>query len=165
MAEGAPEGMRIRNCRQEDFFRFMEMDWGSQPKERDTIYLILCVDHALTSFIAEETAGRWMGVLLASRSDDGSSCFLNHLRVLSPFRGRGVGTALVERLKERCASLGVRRIWFFTEERNRRFYERLGFREDQGILAPRVAAYAGAHKGLTMSVDPRLPRPRRPGPR
>ena len=85
--------MLIRNCRQEDFFTLWEMDWTPLPKERDTIYLVLTVEHSELSFVAEDGLGTWMGLLLASRSADGKSCFLNHLLVMSPARCRGVGSA------------------------------------------------------------------------
>jgi GNAT superfamily N-acetyltransferase len=114
--------MLIRNCTQEDFFKLWEMDWTPLPKERDTIYLILTIEHGSLSFVAEEEGGNWLGVLLASRSTDGSSCFLNHLLVMSSARSKGVGGSLVEHLEDRCKEIGIRRIWLFTNENNRRFY-------------------------------------------
>ena len=145
--------MLIRNCRQEDFFTLWEMDWTPLPKERDTIYLVLTVEHSELSFVAEDGLGTWMGLLLASRSADGNSCFLNHLLVMSPVRCRGVGSALVNHLRQRCTDIGVRRIWFFTNENNRRFYERLGFRDDNSFLETAVAEYARRHKGLVMTIQ------------
>ena len=144
--------MKIRTCTQNDFFKLWGMDWTPLPKERDTIYLILTVEHSRLCFVAEDREGAWQGVLLASRSTDGSSCFLNHLLVMSPARSKGVGSALVEHLKDRCAEIGIRRIWFFTGENNRRFYRRLGFEEDSSFLEPPVAEYARLHKNLVMAI-------------
>ena len=144
--------MTIRNCTQEDFFNLWEMDWGPLPKERDTLYLIWCVDHSELSFVAEDEAGGPLGVLLASRSANGRSCFLNHLLVSSNARGQGVGAALVKRLKDICAALGVQRIWFFTGDKIRPFYEKLGFQVDTSFLHPQLAAYTTRHKGLTMTI-------------
>jgi GNAT superfamily N-acetyltransferase len=150
----------IRNCTQEDFFKLWEMDWAPLPKERDTIYLILTIEHSGLSFVAEGQGGDWQGVLLASRSTDGLSCFLNHLLVMSPVRSQGVGSALIEHLKDRCTEIGVRRIWFFTNENNRRFYQRLGFEEDSSFLEPSLAEYARSHKNLVMTLH--LPGPGQP---
>jgi len=147
----------IRNCTQQDFFRLCELDWAPLPRERDTIYLILVTEHGGLSFVAEDHCGTWLGVLLASRSADGRSCFLNHLLVMAQARSKGVGSALVKRLQSTCAETGVRRIWFFTTEHNRRFYERLGFAQDDRFLETSVAQYARSHKGLVMSMH--LPGP------
>jgi GNAT superfamily N-acetyltransferase len=144
--------MRIRNCTQEDFFKLWEMDWTPLPKERDTIYLILTIEHCGLSFVAEDGHGAWLGVLLASRSTDGDSCFLNHLLVMRPAREKGVGSALVRHLQRICTDIGVRRIWLFTKERNRRFYRRLGFNEDSTLLVPSVAEYTRAKKGFVMTI-------------
>jgi N-acetylglutamate synthase-like GNAT family acetyltransferase len=128
------------------------MDWTPLPKERDTIYLVLTVEHRELSFIAENEEGAWLGVLLASRSADGNSCFLNHLLVIGPARSRGVGSTLVEHLKDRCSGMGIKRIWFFTNESNRTFYQRLGFREDSSFLQAAVGKYARTEKGLVMTI-------------
>ena len=144
--------MRIRNCTQEDFFKLLEMDWAPLPKERDTIYLILTIEHSELSFVAEDDRGTWLGVLLASRSTDGNSCFLNHLLVMSSARSKGVGSALVKHLQRICAEIGVQRIWFFTIENNRRFYQRLGFKEDSTFLEASLAEYARAQKSLVMTI-------------
>jgi GNAT superfamily N-acetyltransferase len=144
--------MLIRNCAQEDFFKLWEMDWAPLPKERDTIYLVLTIEHGALSFVAEEEGGDWLGVLLASRSTDGYSCFLNHLLVMSSARSKGVGSALVGHLKDRCTEIGIRRIWCFTNENNRRFYQRLGFEEDCSFLQTSVKDYTRNHKGLIMTI-------------
>ena len=47
---------------------------------------------------------------------------------------------------------GRQRIWFFTNENSRRFYQRLGFKEDISFLEASVAEYACAHKGLVMTI-------------
>ena len=144
--------MLIRNCRQEDFFDLWQMDWDPLPKERDTIYLVLAVEHRQLSFVAEEEEGNWLGVLLASRSADGTSCFLNHLLVMSSARSQGVGSALLEHLKARCREMGIRRIWFFTNEANSRFYKRMGFAENGTFLCAPLRDYARDYKGLVMTI-------------
>ena len=144
--------MRIRNLEQHDFQRLWQMDWSPLVKERDTIYLLIAVDHRETSFVAEED-GEWLGVLLSTRSADGEACFVNHLYVMPQRRGRGIGSALVEHLKQECHRLGVRRIWLFCAAHNRRFYERLGFREDYSFLEVPLAHHVKEVKRCLLMVN------------
>lgn len=146
--------MRIRNLKQEDFTRLWEMDWSPLIKERDSIYLVIAVDQQGTSFVAEDEDGEWLGVLLVTRSADGASCYVNHLLVKDEARGRGVGSALMERLKEACRSLGIRRIWFLTSEKTRGFYERLGFQVDFSLFCEAAGEYLKERKRtLAMKLD------------
>jgi ribosomal protein S18 acetylase RimI-like enzyme len=142
----------IRNLKQEDFQTLWEMDWQPLIKERDSIYLIIAVDQQQTSFVAHDDAtGQLLGVLLASRSCDGKSCFINHLLVKAEARGQGIGSALVERLVEAGREMGIKRIWFFTSENNRKFYEKLGFKEDYTLLEKPVEDYVrGVKRSLVM---------------
>ena len=51
-----------------------------------------------------------------------------------------------------AGELGISRIWFFTSERNRPFYEKLGFREDFSFFSPEVRDYVLSEKmSLAMS--------------
>ncbi|MBN1807569.1 MAG: GNAT family N-acetyltransferase [Planctomycetes bacterium] len=145
----------IRNIEQEDFARIWEMDWSPLIKERDSIYLVIAVDQAPLSFVAcDEDTGEWLGVLLCSRSGNGLSCYINHLLVMERARGKGIGSRLVQSLIDQCGVLGVRRIWFFTSERNRVFYERLGFSEDFSFFSPAVYNYVTTEKmALAMSRE------------
>lgn len=146
--------MRIRNLSQEDFTTLWEMDWSPLIKERDSIYLVIAVDQQQTSLVAEDDDGNRLGVLLATRSADGGSCYINHLLVKAEVRGGGVGSALVERLKDICRSLGIRRIWFQTNERTSGFYERLGFQVDFSMFVDAVGAYLKHEKRtLPMRLD------------
>ena len=146
--------MRIRNLKQEDFTRLWEMDWSPLIKERDSIYLVIAVDQQGTSFVAEDEDGNWLGVLLVTRSADGASCYVNHLLVRGEAREKGVGSALVERLKEACRSLGIRRIWFLTSEKTRGFYERLGFQVDFSYFCESVSEHIQKQKRvLAMKLD------------
>jgi ribosomal protein S18 acetylase RimI-like enzyme len=126
----------IRNIEQKDFPALWKMDWSPLIKERDSIYLIIAVDQSPVSFVAydEESPEDWMGVLLATRSADCKSCYINHLLVMQEARGKGVGSSLVRKLIEEGRRLGIEKIWFFTREDNRKFYEGLGFKEDYSIF-------------------------------
>lgn len=150
--------MRIRHLLKEDFPRLWKMDWDPLIKERDSIYLIIAVDQRDISFVAENENGDWLGVLLATRSSDGRSCYINHLLVIPQYRGGGVGTALMERLRSACMELGIRRIWFFTAPRNRTFYERMGFVVDDAFIGGPARDYVRRCKqALTMKLDVQPP--------
>jgi len=133
----------IRNIEQKDFPALWKMDWSPLIKERDSIYLIIAVDQSPVSFIAydEESPDNWLGILLATRSGNGKSCYINHLLVMPEARGKGVGSALVEKLVEEGRNLGIEKIWFMTAENNRKFYEKLGFKVDYSILDDTIANY------------------------
>ncbi|HHN45820.1 MAG TPA: GNAT family N-acetyltransferase [Planctomycetes bacterium] len=145
--------LAIRNLVQSDFSTLWKMDWSPLIKERDSIYLILAVDQCPVSFVAyDDKSDKWLGVLLATRSADGLACYINHLLVMPDARGMGIGSALVKRLAEDGAGLGIRKIWFFTSEKNRPFYEKLGFTEDFSFFDGPVKRYVQEIKNaLSMS--------------
>ena len=57
-----------------------------------------------TSFVAEES-GQIIGCIMSGH--DGRRGYLQHLAVLSTFRRRGIGKALVSRCLERFSSIGI----------------------------------------------------------
>ena len=78
------------------------------------------------ALIAEED-GRLLGVL--TYVVDGTQCEV--LTLHADERGRGVGTALLEAVRERAAAAGCERLWLVTTNDNvdaLRFYQRRGFR-------------------------------------
>ena len=144
---GQDNESKIRNCTQEDFHTLCSLDWDPLPKERSSFYLTITTEQAELSFISEDEDGEFLGVLLTTRSADGLSCYLNHLLVESRVRGRGIGAALVERLKGECRSLGIKRIWLITNKGRKAFYERLGFEEDYSFFIPSIRNYIQVEKG------------------
>jgi len=125
--------MIIRNIRIDDFFRFNRMDWSPLPKERDSIYVIICANHAECSFIAEEE-GEFVGVLLATRSADGEAVYCNHLLVAEKARQKGVGGRLIERLETYAAQAGIGTIWFHCQDETVEYYQSKGYRESYELF-------------------------------
>jgi RimJ/RimL family protein N-acetyltransferase len=87
-------------------------------------------------FIAEE-AGRWVGMATGvARHPDGPdhSPMLIGMFVDSTQRGRGVGTALVERVTEWARTLAAQHLYLWATSTNRpaiALYEKCGFRRTE----------------------------------
>ena len=73
--------------------------------------------------------------LLDQQRPPGLHCYLQLLGVDPEWRGVGIGSALVTAVLDRCAREGLPACLEATSPRNRRLYERLGFRA-HGELAP-----------------------------
>ncbi|MGR3321731.1 MAG: GNAT family N-acetyltransferase [Pseudooceanicola sp.] len=77
-------------------------------------------DH-LVAWIGEEPAGTLRLI------EEGGTGRLTRICVRAPFRGSGLGAALVRDALDRLAARGVRRAELSAQVRARGFYERLGF--------------------------------------
>ncbi len=81
--------------------------------------------HLLPGFVAEKD-GEHIG--LVTYRIDGLSCELMTLDSLQP--GQGIGTALIEAVKEAVKEAGCKRLWLITTNDNLealRFYQKRGF--------------------------------------
>ena len=132
--------MKIRHLTANDFFLLYSMDWSPLPRERDSIYLTLSVGQSACSYIAEE-AGELLGVILCTRSCDGLSVYVNHIRVSEPARGKGVGGKLLLRLERWAGRAGVKRIWLLCQDETVGWYRERGYRENGAFLTPEIRAY------------------------
>lgn len=85
-----------------------------------------------TCFVAED-GDRVVGVILSGH--DGRRGFIHHTAVLSAYRNRGIGRALVDRALAALEAEGIHKVALVVFERNEdgnAFWEKLGFtvRED-----------------------------------
>ena len=138
--------MKIRNLNAEDFFLLNELDWTPLPRERDSIYLLMALEQAPCSFVAQDDDGAFLGVLLASRGATGDSVYLNHLLVCEPARGLGLGGKLMAALEGYARSAGVKRIWLLCESETVGYYRSKGYRETYGFLSPALEHYLRSSK-------------------
>ncbi len=132
--------MEIRPLTADDFFLLNQMDWSPLPKERDSIYLTIAVGQADCSFIAQANH-EFLGVILATRSCDGASIYVNHLLVSAATRGQGVGARLLERLEEYARGASVKRLWLLCQDETVGWYGAHGYRETCEFLTPQIEAY------------------------
>ncbi len=142
----------VRPIRPAEIDWLWTLDWNPLPRERDTFYVLALAMQGRWAWLAEidrEPAG----VLLASASDAQSQVYLNHLLVLAPARGRGVGTALMDRLETEAAAAGIRRIILFTGDA-RGFYERRGYAVTTRALPAPIQSFVERVKSaLVMAKD------------
>jgi ribosomal protein S18 acetylase RimI-like enzyme len=73
--------------------------------------------HLLIAYVNEEPAGMVTGVEM-THPDKGTEMFLYELGVDSPFRGRGIGRALVTALADVARDRGCYGMWVVTEGDN-----------------------------------------------
>jgi ribosomal protein S18 acetylase RimI-like enzyme len=74
--------------------------------------------HLLIAYEAEEAVGFVTGVEV-THPDKGTEMFLYELAVDEPFRGRGIGRALVEQLAALAREAGCYGMWVITDDDNR----------------------------------------------
>jgi len=84
----------------------------------------------LVAYVEGEPAGFVTGTLLAHPDKPAPELFLNELGVDDPYRGRGIGRALVEQLWRVAQERGCRGMWVLTDDGN--------------VAANKVYAAAGA---------------------
>ena len=102
--------------------KFLDEHWGStRVVSRGQVYLA----HLLPGFIAEDEDEK---VGLATYRIDGESCEL--MTIDSTREGEGIGTALLEAVKEAAALEGCKRLWLITTNDNfkaLKFYQKRDF--------------------------------------
>ncbi len=74
--------------------------------------------------------------------------YLTDLFVEKPYRGRGLGRTLLQRLEDKVAALGVTNFWTFTAG-----YEAPGFYKKQGytVLFEQASWYTSGHSRVALS--------------
>lgn len=102
--------------------QFLDKHWGStRIVTRGQVYL----GHLLDNFIAERN-GEPVGLI--TYRIDGDACEIVTLNSLAP--GQGIGTALLEAVKQTALAAGCRRLWLVVTNDNLpalRFYQKRGF--------------------------------------
>lgn len=87
-----------------------------------------------TCFVSEEN-GKLVGTIIAG--NDGRRGYIYHTAVLPDFRGRGIGTELVENTMKALRSLGINKAALVVFSKNtdgNAFWEKLGFTERNDII-------------------------------
>jgi GNAT superfamily N-acetyltransferase len=88
--------------------------------------------------LAGPDAPRFLGLfkLFDAHHPHGSYWYLQFMGVAPGWQGQGIGSALIAPVLERCDREGVRAYLDATSERNKRLYERHGFKAEEPFAAP-----------------------------
>ena len=113
------------------------LDSDTDTKERIWIYL---QRNPWLSFAAFEK-GKVIGAVLCGH--DGRRGYLHHLTVAEAYRGKGIGTALVDKVISKLRTLGIRKcnIFVFTDNTDgQEFWEKGGWveRTDLKVMSKNI---------------------------
>lgn len=103
---------------------FQAGDWWEEYWD-DTV-LCSIVKHSFAFVVATGQDGSWIGMGRAI-SDGVSDAYLQDIVVLPDYRGKGIGTAIVEELKAICSRSGIGWIGIIAGPETEYFYRRFGF--------------------------------------
>ena len=153
-----PEGrLLVRRFRPSDLRQIMPIEDATFPVDalRRSQFRRLSTAHP-DEFLVAEISGAVVGYGAGSVKGDCGQ--LESVAVDQRLRGRGIGTALIQRLLERFQRIGLRRCLLQVRATNTRaidLYTRLGFR----VVGPLPAYYADGADALLMeaTLPPRLP--------
>lgn len=95
--------------------------------------------------LAVEEEGRPAAFVTAVRY--GTSGWVGNLIVAKDVRGRGLGTRLMRRAVDELLADGVKTVWLTASSAGRPLYEKMGFREMDGVVRWRGTATGGAEGG------------------
>ena len=96
-------------------------EWRERPSSNALYRILHGSDHVVLALDEERIVG-----YITAISDGVSCAYIPHLEVREEFRGRGIGSALVERMLWSLGDLYM--IDLVCDESLRSFYERQGFR-------------------------------------
>ncbi|MFO8089348.1 MAG: GNAT family N-acetyltransferase [Desulfatiglandaceae bacterium] len=110
---------------------YRKEDWWQQEGDNpEMIKLIIAGSHC---FLVVRHANRIVGMGRAV-SDGISDAYLQDVTVMDSFRGRGIGTRIIEMLTSRLEQDGIQWIGLIAERNSHPLYERLGFSVMQNAL-------------------------------
>lgn len=109
--------------------------WEESPEARATIPGMLKGSFCVIG--AREPDGRLVGMGRAL-SDGCSDAYIQDVVVLNEYRGKGVGSRIIQRLARHCQEHGISWIGLIGEPGTQDFYERLGFRPMKDYIPMRL---------------------------
>jgi len=101
---------------------------GWLDKEDTSEKLVKIIYGSAAFLIAENQEGRIIGMARAI-GDGISDAYMQDITVAKEFRGQGIGTELVIRLKKHLESLGYSWIGLIAQDNSRLFYMKAGFKQ------------------------------------
>jgi predicted GNAT family N-acyltransferase len=95
--------------------------------------------------IATDDAGAVVGCVLVAFPDDGTAR-IRHLAVEESFRGRRIGTGLMDRAERAACERGIRTVRLHARLYARGFYERLGYCAVSDVFTEVTIPHVGMEK-------------------
>jgi len=136
--------VEIRPFRFGDVSEFLSLaaaeGWVSDPWE-----FAFLLESFPRGCLAVEEEGRPAAFVTAVRY--GTSGWIGNLIVAKDVRGRGLGTLLMHRAVDELLAAGVKTVWLTASSAGRPLYEKMGFREMDGVVRWRGTATGGAKGG------------------
>lgn len=115
---------------------FNSPPWNDQWKEEIAFARLSAMAHAERAFgLCMYDKGRLLGIVLGhlEEYDDGTEFLLKEFAVDNESRGKGLGTIMMEEVKNRLKAQNTRRIVLVTiaDDQTTSFYQQQGFEEDR----------------------------------
>jgi len=101
----------------------MEGWWSQETDDPQMVAAIVAGSHC---FILATENGEAVGMGRAL-SDGASDAYIQDVTVKKPFRGKGIGTRIIQLLSDRLNNDGLEWIGLIAERNSHTFYERIGF--------------------------------------
>jgi ribosomal protein S18 acetylase RimI-like enzyme len=121
--------------------------WPNPPTPETHLRLLMNSD-AVVLALDDET-GNVVGFVTAI-SDGVPSAYIPHLEVLEPYRGQGIGTALMRRMLEKLGDLYM--VDLMCDPDLQPFYARLGLQPSTGMIGRNYARQSGDGDGTIASA-------------
>jgi len=99
--------------------------WGKRADDPDQVAGIVAGSHL---FMVAQTEGIIIGMGRAI-SDGKSDAYIQDVTVQAEFRGRGIGTGIIDRIIRHLRQDGIEWIGLIAERGSHGFYSRLGFKK------------------------------------
>jgi len=119
--------------------------WPNPPSPEVHLNVLLHSDAVVLAL--DEESGQVVGYITAI-TDHVLAAYIPHLEVLPSYQGAGIGRALVERMLEKLGDLYM--IDLVCDPDVVAFYERLGFRKNNGMFIRNYQNQSGAPEAVLM---------------
>ena len=118
---------------------FNSPPWNDQWSEEKAFRRLSAMAHAEKAYgLCMYDEGRLLGIVLGHREEyyDGTEFLLKEFAVDNESRGKGLGTIMMEELRNRLKAKNIRRIVLVTldDRRTTSFYRKQGFEEDTNAV-------------------------------
>lgn len=120
---------------QATYWEELGVDWNSPQPKTIHSYMANYVKNAAIKLIIRDKTRKMIGfgLLSVERTDKGMICHIDEIFIDEPYRGKGIGTATLIRIKRHAEKQKIVALTLNVSSANpvRRLYERMGFQSVQ----------------------------------